>query len=298
MAKKTSLGKGLGALIDDSKYEQVKQQAVETENINEIELSKIEVNPFQPRKHFNQTALNELADSIKAIGIIQPITVTKIEDDKYRIISGERRFRASQIAELKKVPVFIRETDDQGLLEMALIENIQREDLNAIEVAMSYQRLIDECNLKQEELGQRIGKSRSAIANFLRLLKLPGEIQIGIRDRLISMGHARALVTIEDKKLQKKLYFRIVNEGLNVREIERIIKELKEPKENDKKKKPEKQNHIPENYNWVQDNLHHHFKTNVDFTRTEKGTGKITIQFNNDEELSHIVGTLDRLNHS
>jgi ParB family chromosome partitioning protein len=204
-AKKSALGKGLGALIDDAKYEKRPvNEAVSTSAIAEIEISKIEANPFQPRKEFDDEALKELSDSIKELGVIQPITVKKLGDGRFQLISGERRTRASKLAGLDRIIAFVRDANDQGLLEMALVENIQREDLNSIEIAVTYQRLIDECTLTQEKLSERVGKKRATIANYLRLLKLPAEIQVGVRDNRISMGHARALIGVENPDAQIK----------------------------------------------------------------------------------------------
>src|SRR6056297_1384817 len=222
MAKRNALGKGLGALIEDAGNEN--QQQVDA--VNEVDISKIDINPYQPRTNFNEEALNELASSIKEIGVIQPITVREISEDKYQLITGERRFRAAKLAGISKIPAFIRVADDQAMLEMALVENIQREDLDAIEVAISYQRLIEECKLTQENLSGRVGKKRATISNYLRLLRLPAEIQLGIRDHKISMGHARALITIDDPEKQLKAYYRIIDEGLSVRKTEEIIRDL------------------------------------------------------------------------
>jgi len=205
MSKKMALGKGLGALIEDASdptrnQDFKSEKHVVSELVNEIEVDKIDVNPYQPRTQFDEEALRELADSISKLGVIQPLTVRAV-DGRYQLISGERRLRAAKLAGLKTIPVFIRTADDQGMLEMALVENIQREDLNAIEVAISYQRLIEECNLTQETLSERVGKKRATISNYLRLLKLPAEIQLGISQNIISMAHARALITIEDPKV-------------------------------------------------------------------------------------------------
>ena len=216
MARRNALGRGLGALIDDAD-----NRMEHGSSINEIPIENIEANPFQPRTKFDETALNELAASIKEIGIIQPITLRKTDDNKYQIIAGERRFRASKIAGLKTVPAYVRVAEDNGMLEMALIENIQREDLDAIEVALSYQRLIEECQLTQETLSDRVGKKRSTIANYLRLLRLPTIIQKGIIDKVITMGHARALVNILNTEDQLSVYNQVLAEELSVRKVRR-----------------------------------------------------------------------------
>lgn len=233
MAKRNALGRGLGALIDDAGQEHI----VTADAVNEIDIDKIEANPFQPRTAFNEESLEELARSIKELGIIQPITVRNIDDHKFQLTSGERRLRAAQLAGLTKIPAYIRFADDQGMLEMALVENIQREDLDAIEVAISYQRLIEECKLTQESMSDRVGKKRSTISNYLRLLKLPAEIQLGIRDKQISMGHARALVNIENEKTQLDIYYKIIDEGLSVRKTEDIIRDVNTPKQTEQTKK-------------------------------------------------------------
>src|SRR6056297_1115360 len=209
MVKRNALGRGLGALIDDA--EKMKQAG-----ISDVDLSKIDVNPFQPRSKFDEEALNELAGSIREIGLIQPITLRKVGDEKYQIIAGERRFRAAQLAGLDSLPAYIRKAKDDGMLEMALVENIQREDLDAIEIALSYQRLMDELEFTQEDLSSRVGKKRSTIANYLRLLRLPAIIQKGLRNKEISMGHARALINIEDADTQEMIYNEIVKHGFSV----------------------------------------------------------------------------------
>jgi ParB family chromosome partitioning protein len=215
-AKKSALGRGLGALIEDVETNNNKP-AESVASINEIDIHAIEINPFQPRKTFDEDALQELASSIRQLGIIQPITVRKINGEKFQLITGERRFRASQLAGLETIPAYVRIADDQAMLELALVENIQREDLDAIEVAISYQRLIDECNLTQENMSDRVGKKRSTIANYLRLLKLPAEIQAGIRQKKITMGHARALVNVEDVEKQLSIFHHVMEQDLSVR---------------------------------------------------------------------------------
>ncbi|MFO8234579.1 MAG: ParB/RepB/Spo0J family partition protein [Bacteroidales bacterium] len=286
MAKRNALGKGLGALIEDAGND----QGHNVDAVNEIEIAKIEVNPYQPRTNFNEEALSELASSIKEIGVIQPITVRKINEEKFQLITGERRFRASKMAGISKIPAFIRVADDQAMLEMALVENIQREDLDAIEVAISYQRLIEECQLTQENLSGRVGKKRTTISNYLRLLKLPAEIQLGIRDKRISMGHARALINIEDPEKQLKTYYRIIDEGLSVRKTEEIIRQVNENKRTTKNTNNKKQ--LPEEYKQLKNHLADKFNTNIDFKRNENGRGKIIIPFKSDKDLERIMSLL------
>ncbi|MBU8892793.1 MAG: ParB/RepB/Spo0J family partition protein [Bacteroidales bacterium] len=287
MAKRNALGRGLGALIDDTGMEHI----VTADAVNEIDIDRIEANPFQPRSIFNEESLEELASSIKELGIIQPITVRKLDDRKFQLISGERRLRAAQLAGLKKIPTFIRFADDQGMLEMALVENIQREDLDAIEIAISYQRLIEECKLTQESMSERVGKKRSTVSNYLRLLKLPAEIQLGIRDKQISMGHARALVNIDNEKTQLKYYYKIIDDGLSVRKTEDIIRDINTPKSNNSKDKVR----LPEEYDQLQKHLNEHFQATVDFKRNNKGSGKIVIPFKSDEDLERIMGIIDKM---
>ncbi len=291
VAKKKALGRGLGALIDDAKYEKRPvDEAVSTSAIAEIDISKIETNPFQPRKEFDQEALQELANSIKELGIIQPITVKKINDEKFQLISGERRFRASKIAGLKKIIAFVRDANDQGLLEMALVENIQREDLNSIEIAVTYQRLMDECQLTQEKLSDRIGKKRATIANYLRLLKLPAEIQVGVRDKRISMGHAKALINMDDPDAQLKVFYKIINEGLSVRGAEALVREIKFPVNKEKTKTAKFE--LPKQFLDIRDTLKKQLSTKVDLKRNENGKGSITISFNSEDEFNRITEIL------
>jgi len=227
--KRSALGRGLGALLDDSGYEfkpKLVSDSVKQPLINEIPLKYIKSNPFQPRTDFDEESLNELAESIVTQGIIQPITVRKINDQEYQLISGERRLIASKKANLKSIPAYVREANDQQMLEMALIENIQRENLNAIEIANSYQKLLTECNLKQDELGDRVGKKRATVTNYLRLLKLPPDIQAAIREDKISMGHARALINIENIDLQLALFHKILKDDLSVRKTEHLVRQI------------------------------------------------------------------------
>ena len=290
IAKKSSLGRGLGALIED--VESNKQESIAS--INEIDIRSIEINPFQPRKTFDEDALAELATSIKQLGIIQPITVRKINDDKYQLITGERRFRASQIAGLETIPAYVRVADDQAMLELALVENIQREELDAIEIAISYQRLIDECSLTQEDMSDRIGKKRSTIANYLRLLKLPAEIQAGIRLKKITMGHARALINVDDVEKQLSIYHHVVEEQLSVRSTEDLVRNLTESKQSAETDKRSTRD-LPVEYVNYRDNLRTYFKSRVQLSRNEKGAGKIVIPFSSDDELKKIVEMLQKI---
>src|SRR6186713_1701377 len=233
--KKGGLGRGLNALIEGSYDKKVDPQILhEVNTIAEIRLSQIETNPFQPRTHFDQTALEELAESIKVQGIIQPITVRQLDVNTFQLISGERRFQASKLAGLDTIPAYIRKADDQQMLEMALIENIQRENLNAIEIALSYQRLMSECNLKQDELGERVGKNRTTVTNYLRLLKLPPDIQIAVRDNKLSMGHARAIINVENPEQQLYIFKKTLSEDLSVRKVEELVRDLSAEKVTEK----------------------------------------------------------------
>lgn len=265
-------------------------------SINEIKISEIEANPDQPRRDFDEEALNELADSIKQIGVVQPITLRKISDNKYQIIAGERRFRASQIAGLESIPAYIREVSESQLMEMALIENIQREDLNAIEEALAYQNLMDKCDYTQDQLSERVGKKRTTVANYLRLLRLPAEIQMAVKDKKIDMGHARALMSIEDPVAQLEVYKQILAEGLSVRRVEEIAKEIKEGKRQDPaKKKKSGSRELPEDYALLKERLTGLFNTPINMTCDQKGKGKITIQFNNDDDLLKIMNVFDSI---
>ncbi|MFN5548867.1 MAG: ParB/RepB/Spo0J family partition protein, partial [Bacteroidota bacterium] len=234
MSKKVALGRGLSALLSDTPSEEKLEVEVAAPNalsegtsgINEIPVAEIETNPFQPRQYFDEEALNELAESIKVHGIIQPITVRRLARHQYQLISGERRFQASKRAGLQMIPAYVRTADDQQMLEMALIENIQRENLNPVEIALSYQRLISECNLKQEELGERVGKNRSTVTNYLRLLKLPPDIQIALRDNKLSMGHARAIINVENPDSQLYIFKKTLQEDLSVRKVEELARDV------------------------------------------------------------------------
>jgi ParB family chromosome partitioning protein len=301
MTKKPVLGRGLGALMGDadtthhSRNEQanrsVEGAAKQENHVTEIELTDIEANPSQPRRHFAEEALNELSESIKAVGLIQPITVREIEPDRYQIISGERRYRAAKLAGLTVVPVYIRTADDKELLEMALVENIQREDLDAIEIAISFQRLIDECSLTQESLSERVGKKRATVANYLRLLRLPAEIQLFIRERKLSMGHARAIVGVDNEKLQLKFARKTIDEELSVRQVEELIKKSLRPTGEKHTSAPEEE--LPDDYFRLIELLGSYFNNNINIKRGEKGEGKITIHFANDEEVRRFMQKLN-----
>jgi ParB family transcriptional regulator, chromosome partitioning protein len=296
IAKKNALGRGLGALIEEASEPQ--RQEAPTSSINEIDISLIEVNPFQPRKHFDEEALNELAISIKELGIIQPITVRMLDNGKYQLITGERRFRASQLAGLKVLPAYVRLADDQAMLELALVENIQREDLDAIEVAISYQRLIEECSLTQENLSERVGKKRSTVTNYLRLLKLPAEIQVGIRSRKLTMGHARALVNVDSSEIQLDIYNQIVDDDLSVRQVEDLVRQLNEPHpEAEKAPKIVKTNKdsLPVEFDNYKSQLRSIFNSKVELKRDNKGTGKIVIPFSTDSELIQIMSLVEKV---
>ena len=255
--------------------------------VAEIDINLIETNPFQPRTEFDETALNELAASIKEQGVIQPVTVRKLGYNKYQLISGERRLRASKLAGLSKIPVFIRVANDEQMLELALIENIHRENLNAIEVAISYQRLIAECNMTQEEISEKVGKSRSAVANFLRLLKLPPEVQIAIRDGHITMGHARALINIEDKEQQIRLLQQIIEDDLSVRDTEEMAEKAKNAGKDKKEKK--QTNFLPENFKSKIKTLSQTLNTKVKVNRSLTGKGSLVIDFKDEAEFDRIM---------
>jgi ParB family chromosome partitioning protein len=294
-AKRPVLGRGLNALLKDS--EKVKNEVKvvsEVSNINEIPIENIEANPFQPRTHFDQDALKELADSIKVHGIIQPITVRKLSEGKFQLISGERRWQASKIANLKLVPAYVRTANDEQMLEMGLIENIQREDLNAMEVALSYQRLITEFSLKQEQLGEKVGKNRTTVNNYLRLLKLPPDIQAALRDDEISMGHARALINIENTEDQLAIFKKIEKEDLSVRKVEELVRELSKGKEKKETvtKEPAAKN-INAELQQLQSKLSSHFGTKVAVKGEEGNKGEIKIPFVSVEDLNRILDILN-----
>ncbi len=283
-----SLGRGLDSILQSPETD-ITSKDISGDfvagAIAEIDIDQIETNPFQPRTEFDETALRELAQSIKEQGVIQPVTVRKLGYNKYQLISGERRLRASKMAGLAKIPAFIRVANDEQMLELALIENIHRENLNAIEVAISYQRLIDECNLTQEEVSEKVGKSRSAVANFLRLLKLPAEIQLAIRDGHISMGHARALININDKEEQLKLLQQIIMDEMNVRQTEELAEKAKNPEAKERKQT----NFIPEHFKSKIKKLSQTLNTKVKVKRDIKGHGSVVIDFKDEAEFDRIM---------
>lgn len=294
MSKKIALGRGLKSLLEDTpettENESIGSSAPPSSaGMSEILISQIEVNPFQPRHFFDQEALRELAESIKVHGIIQPVTVRRLGSEKYQLISGERRFQASKLAGLKTVPAYIRQANDQQMLEMALIENIQRENLNPIEVALSYQRLISDCNLNQEELGDRVGKNRSTVTNYLRLLKLPPDIQIALRDNILSMGHARALLGADTPDRQIYLFNRIISEDLSVRKVEELVRKMNNG--STKTKSSSSSTGVSSEFTQLQSKLSSHFGTKVAIS-TDGKKGDIQIPFVSVEDLNRILDIL------
>lgn len=284
--KKQALGRGLSALLKDPQND---IQSAEDKNadklvghIVELDLDSVEVNPFQPRTSFNEDNLKELASSIKELGVIQPITVRKLDFDKYQLVSGERRYRASKLIGLQTIPAYIRIANDQESLEMALVENIQRQDLDPIEISLSYQRLIDEINLTQEQLSERIGKNRSTIANYLRLLKLDPIIQTGMRDGFMSMGHGRALINVNDPQKQLEIYEKILQKSLSVRETEQLVREINE--DNKTSKTSKKITAVPTSYKKGIKEFSEYLGTKVDVKVTKKGSGKLSIPFSSEED--------------
>lgn len=299
MAKiQTGLGRGLEALISDAAFlKNSRQNSGKSENAllssAEIEIEKIEPNPYQPRSEFNLESIEELAASIKTIGLIQPITVRPIEGGKYQIISGERRYRAGRLANLKTIPAYIKNTDDNGMLEMAIVENIQREDLDPIEIAGSFSRLIEECNLTQEAMAERVGKKRATVTNYLRLLKLPAEIQLAIRAKKLTMGHAKSILGLENDKERLKIANLIIEKGLSVRDAEARVRKMNAPK----KAKGEKESiELPENFFKIIETLGKYFDNNVSIKRDEKGSGTITIRFSGDNEIGSFLKALENSN--
>ena len=297
------LGKGLGALLGGETDLSQIRQPVEYVNkevagngqqskadILRIPVDKIEPNPYQPRMTFDSEALGELADSIRTLGLIQPITVRQKSDGRYQIISGERRYRACRTAGMDMIPAYIRETDDQGLLEMAIVENIQREDLDPIEVAMSYQRLIEECSLTQEQMAVRVGKKRASVTNYLRLLKLPAKLQHDLKVGLLSVGHAKVLLGVEDLKLQEYLCDLVIKEGMSVRQLEDKLRKMTGSAE---KKNVDDYQELPEEYVKVLELVGRYFENNISLKRTSKGKGTMTIHFNSDEEVMKFLSALE-----
>ena len=297
------LGKGLGALlggdtdlirkpvgyVNKQVVTETKVETQDTADILRIPVDLIEPNPYQPRMSFDQEALEELADSIRTLGLIQPITVRRISGSRYQIISGERRFRACRLAGLDMIPAYIRDTNDQGMLEMAIVENIQREDLDPIEVAMSYQRLIEECSLTQEQMAIRVGKKRASVTNYLRLLKLPAKIQHDLKVGLLSVGHAKVLLGIEDLKVQEYLCDLVIKDGLSVRQLEEKIKKMSEPKKGTEDAGQE----LPDEYFKVLEIVGRYFENNISLKRSGNGKGSMTIHFSSDDEVKRFLQALE-----
>ena len=283
-------GRGLDALIDTG-------AEVHTEgssNLSEVDIALIEPNPNQPRREFDEEALQELANSIRELGIIQPITVRKVDGGMYQIIAGERRWRASQLAGLNKIPAYIVTVEDQGVMEMALVENIQREDLNAIEIALAYQHLAEASGMTQAKISERVGKSRTAVTNYMRLLKLPAQVQMALKNHEIEMGHARALLAIDSPSQQIKLFKEVQHGQLSVRKVEEMVQALKNGEDvKTAKGRIASKGQLPEEFNILRDRLAQFFQTKVQMTCSEKGKGKISIQFDNEEELERIMNALD-----
>ncbi|MBO7116175.1 MAG: ParB/RepB/Spo0J family partition protein [Prevotella sp.] len=286
-------GRGLDALIDTG---QVHTQG--SSNLNEIEISLIEPNPNQPRREFDQEALQELANSIREVGIIQPITLRQMDSGKYQIIAGERRWRASQLANLTTIPAYIRTVEDEGVMEMALVENIQREDLNAIEVALAYQHLAETTGMTQDKISKRVGKSRAAVTNYLRLLKLPAQVQMALKNHEIDMGHARALLAIDSPSAQIKLFKEIQKQQYSVRKVEEMVQALKNGEDvKTTKGKMTAKSQLPEEFTVLKERLSQFFQAKVQMTCSPKGRGKISIPFSNEEELERIMNALDSVNN-
>lgn len=287
-----ALGRGLDALIstDDELH------TGGSSSINEVPVEKIKANPNQPRREFSETSLEELAESIRQIGIIQPITLRQMEDGTYQIIAGERRWRASQMAGLNSVPAYVRTADDEKMMQMALVENIQREDLNAIEIALAYQNLIEQYHLTQDKLSEKIGKNRATIANYLRLLKLPAQVQMALRNKEVDQGHARALLGLDKPTLQVKLFNEIKEKGYSVRQVEDMVKALNNGETVKSGRHTMKaKNRLPEEYNELKNRLAEVFRTKVEMTCSQKGKGKIILSFANEEELEHLISLFDRM---
>ena len=291
--KRRGLGRGLDAILQSPETDITSTDIsgnYVAGAVAELNIDFIEANPFQPRTDFDEAALNELAESIKVQGVIQPVTVRKMGRDKYQLISGERRLRASKLAGLKTIPVYIRVANDEQMLEMALIENTHREGLNAIEVALSYQRLIEECNITQEELGEKVGKDRSTVTNFLRLLKLPPEVQVALRDGFISMGQARAIINIDDKTKQLIILKEIIDKDLSVRQVEELVRSLNTKNVKTKKQK----NVLPEAFIYKVDSLSKALDAKIKVDRNSKGKGSLTISFKNDEDFERLISIINK----
>lgn len=288
-----ALGRGLDALISTEDV-----HTGGSSSINEISIEKIKANPNQPRREFDAEALSELADSIREIGIIQPITLRKKDDGTYQIIAGERRWRASQMAGLKTIPAYIRTADDENVMQMALVENIQREDLNAIEIALAYQNLIEKYDLTQDQLSEKVGKKRATIANYLRLLKLPAQVQVALQNRQVDQGHARALLGLNQPSMQVKLFGEIQENGYSVRQVEEMVKAINSGevvKSGRKQLGGKSASRLPEEYNVLRERLSDFFRSKVQMTCTAGGKGKISIPFNSEEDLERIVALFDKM---
>lgn len=290
-AKTNALGRGLDALIST---DDVSTQGSST--INEVAIDHIEANPNQPRREFDPVALEELANSISQIGIVQPITLRQIADDRFQIIAGERRWRASQLAGLQAIPAYIRTIKDENVMEMALVENIQREDLNAIEIALAYEHLLEKSGMTQEKVSERVGKSRAAIANYLRLLKLPAQVQMALQKKEIDMGHARALLSLDSPSLQLKLFREISKNGYSVRKVEEMCHQLNSGEDiQSAKKKITAKTKLPEEFNMLKTHLSKFFDTKIQMTCNASGKGKISIPFSSEEDLERIMNVFDKL---
>ena len=299
MARKQALGRGLSTILKDApqRGETTQKNSITAQ---EIPIEAIQINPLQPRKEFNEEKITELSQSIKNMGLITPLTVRKIEEKKYQLIAGERRFRASQLAGLQKVPVYTREVDDKQMLELALVENIQREDLNALEVAIAYERLMEECNLTQEQLSDRVGKKRSTVSNYIRLLKLPAEIQKGIKEQKISMGHAKALINVKDVETQVMLFGQIEKYELSVRKTEELVRELEaslDPKiDGEAKEVMDREANgkvgLSPTTQKLKEELMSHLQRKITVNVAPKGNGKLSISFSSDEDLGKLVKAL------
>ena len=283
------IGRGLDALIDTS---DVKTQG--SSNLNEIAIDQIEPNPDQPRREFDPEAMQELANSIKTLGIIAPITLRQVSENRYQIIAGERRWRASQLAGLTRIPAYIRTVEDENVMEMALVENIQREDLNAIEIALAYQHLADTTGMTQAKISERVGKSRAAVTNYLRLLKLPAQVQMALKDKEIDMGHARALLSLDSPTQQIKLFKEVQKQGYSVRKVEEMVQLLKDGENLQATKKAVSTSQLPQEYAALRQRLADFFQTKVQMSCSPKGKGKISIAFDSEEELERIMNVLDR----
>lgn len=296
--KRNALGKGLSALLENASTDittntklNAEPSAVVVGAVSNIPVSQIEANPFQPRTHFEEEALQELSDSIKLHGIIQPVTVRKMGYDRFQLISGERRFRASQLAGLETIPAYVRIANDQSMLEMALVENIQRENLDAIEIAISYKRLIDECSLTQEQLSEKVSKQRSTVTNYLRLLKLPAVVQLGIREKKITMGHARALINVEKQQDMEDLYHRIMEEDLSVRDVEELARDVKKIEPRVKHKNLT--GSLDEKYADKVKSLSKQYNSKIELKSNEQGQGKLIIPFSSEDDLERMLDALD-----